>query len=85
MNLVLLIWLFKKRHTVIFFDISFFLREETDYIKVSSRSKGDIPVNLICERYFNGGGHKNAAGGEFYGSMDECVKRFEEFLYNNEI
>ncbi len=66
-------------------DMSFFLREETDYIKVSSRSKGDIPVNLICERYFNGGGHKNAAGGEFYGTMDECVKRFEEFIYNNEI
>jgi nanoRNase/pAp phosphatase (c-di-AMP/oligoRNAs hydrolase) len=25
-----------------------------------------------CEKYFCGGGHKNAAGGEFRGTMDEC-------------
>lgn len=59
---------------------SFFLREETDYIKVSARSKGEVPVNRICEEYFNGGGHKNAAGGEFYGTMEEAVARFEEIL-----
>ena len=59
---------------------SFFLREETDYIKVSALSKGEVPVNRICEEYFNGGGHKNAAGGEFYGTMEEAVARFEEIL-----
>lgn len=64
--------------------ISFFLREEGEYIKVSSRSKGDFPVNLVCSRYFNGGGHKNAAGGEFFGTMDECVAQFEKFLDDKE-
>lgn len=59
---------------------SFFLREESDYIKVSARSKGDFPVNKICEEQFNGGGHKNAAGGEFYGTMEEAVARFEEIM-----
>lgn len=64
--------------------ISFFLREEGEYIKVSSRSKGDFPINLVCSRYFNGGGHKNAAGGEFFGTMDECVAQFEKFLDDKE-
>ena len=38
------------------------------------RSKGNFPVNVICSDHFGGGGHKNAAGGEFYGSLDECVR-----------
>ena len=59
---------------------SFFLREETGYIKVSARSKGEFPVNKICEKHFNGGGHKNAAGGEFYGTLEEAVSRFEELV-----
>lgn len=63
---------------------SFFLREETDYIKVSSRSKGEFPVNTICEKYFNGGGHKNAAGGEFHGTMEEAVKVFRSILDEND-
>ncbi len=53
---------------------SVFLREETDYIKVSTRSKGSFPVNKICEAYYNGGGHLNAAGGEFIGTMEEAVE-----------
>lgn len=61
-------------------EFCFFLREESEYIKVSSRSKGEFPVNELCSKYFNGGGHRNAAGGEFYGTIDECVKRFESIL-----
>lgn len=52
---------------------SVFLREESDYIKVSTRSKGDLPVNKLCSEHFNGGGHLNAAGGEFYGTLQEAV------------
>lgn len=59
---------------------SFFLREEREYIKVSSRSKGNFPVNKLCEKFFNGGGHMNAAGGEFYGTMDECISLFESMF-----
>lgn len=66
---------------------SIFLREENGYIKISTRSKGDFPVNLLCKENFNGGGHLNAAGGEFYGSLDEavaivkeCMPRYDRFL-----
>ena len=63
---------------------SVFMRDDKEYIKVSTRSKGDFPVNLICEKYFSGGGHKNAAGGEFRGSLQECVDVFMSILDEND-
>ena len=57
---------------------SIFMREDPEYVKVSSRSQGDFAVNTICEQYFNGGGHKNAAGGEFMGTLDEAVATFHK-------
>ncbi|MDE6556028.1 MAG: DHH family phosphoesterase, partial [Duncaniella sp.] len=60
---------------------SVFLREDEDsYVKVSMRSKGDFPVNRICEECFGGGGHVNAAGGEFKGSLSAAVSRLLEVL-----
>lgn len=59
---------------------SVFLREEAAYIKVSCRSRGEFPVNKMCEDHFNGGGHKNAAGGEFFGTMDQAIAKFESIL-----
>lgn len=59
---------------------STFFREDKDFIKVSMRSQGKFPVNKIASDYFNGGGHLNAAGGEFYGTMDEALCRFKEIL-----
>ena len=53
---------------------SIFLREDADYIKVSARSTGDFAVNGYCEQYFSGGGHKNAAGGEFIGTIEDARK-----------
>lgn len=64
---------------------SAYLREETDYIKVSMRSLADFPVNELCSRYFGGGGHRNAAGGEFYGSMEECAAKFRSLLAENKL
>lgn len=55
---------------------SCFMREDKDKIKISFRSQGDRPVNTYAHAVFNGGGHANAAGGEFYGSLTEAVKRF---------
>lgn len=63
---------------------SVFLRQEADYVKVSCRSKGTFPVNKLCEEHFNGGGHRNAAGGEFIGTMEECIARFESTLDAND-
>ncbi len=51
-----------------------------DQIKVSCRSEGDFSVSDICARYFGGGGHKNAAGGDFHGTMDEAVEAFHKVL-----
>lgn len=51
---------------------SFFLREDSDCVKVSARSVNDFPVNLICKELFGGGGHVMAAGAEYHGSLNEC-------------
>lgn len=59
---------------------SVFIREDKDYIKVSLRSVGEFPCNEFAARYFNGGGHKNASGGEYMGSLEEAIKTFETGL-----
>ena len=59
---------------------SVFMREDADKIKVSCRSQGDFSVSDICARYFNGGGHFNAAGGDFVGTLDEAVAVFHQIL-----
>jgi phosphoesterase RecJ-like protein len=59
---------------------SAFIREEKDVIRISLRSKGDFPANLLAQEIFHGGGHLNASGGEFYGSLADAVALFEEAL-----
>ncbi|MCD8285584.1 MAG: DHH family phosphoesterase [Prevotellaceae bacterium] len=57
--------------------LSVFLRQDTEVwgkIRVSTRSVGDFPCNKMAEEFFNGGGHKNAAGGSLMASMDEAVQ-----------
>jgi len=56
---------------------SVLIREDTDCIKLSFRSVGDFPTNRFASTYFQGGGHKNASGGEFYGSLADAVTAFE--------
>ncbi len=51
--------------------------EHHDFIRVSLRSRGDVDVNLFAGRYFNGGGHRNAAGGKSFDPMPETIARFE--------
>ena len=52
--------------------------QHSDFIRVSLRSRADIDVNLFAQRYFNGGGHKNAAGGKSYLSMADTIKHYEK-------
>lgn len=61
-------------------NFSAFIREDREYVKVSLRSQGDFAVNHIAANHFNGGGHVNAAGGEFYGTLEEAVTLFREIL-----
>ncbi len=50
------------------------------FIRVSLRSRGSIDVNLFARRYFNGGGHKNAAGGKSELSMAETIEKFKKSI-----
>ena len=54
--------------------------EHSDFIRVSLRSRGDIDVNVFAQRYFHGGGHKNAAGGKSFMSMPETLKFYEKCI-----
>lgn len=57
-----------------------FFMERPDLVKVSLRSKGDLPVDGIVREHFNGGGHRNAAGGQSKESLDQAVQRFRALL-----
>lgn len=59
---------------------SIYLREDPTQIKVSMRSKGHFPVNKVCSELFGGGGHENAAGAEFKGTLAECVDIIKEAM-----
>jgi phosphoesterase RecJ-like protein len=51
--------------------------------KSSFRSKGGFDVNTFARKYFNGGGHFNAAGGQSKESLDEVVKMFIKAMKEN--
>lgn len=57
-----------------------FIREGKEYTKISMRSVGNVPVNEFCSKHFGGGGHINAAGGEYSGSIDDAIKIYEAAL-----
>lgn len=48
--------------------------------KWSFRSKGDVDVNQFARQFFEGGGHKNAAGGRSSDSLENTLKHFHEVL-----
>lgn len=54
--------------------------QEKNYIKISFRSKNQHDVNSFARKFFNGGGHINAAGGRFDGSMEEATAFFLKVL-----
>ncbi len=67
--------------------LSAMFTEGEGIVKVSLRSKFDFPANAICEKYFNGGGHTNAAGGRIYATLTEAVLLYKESLneYKSEL
>jgi len=54
--------------------------ERDDAVKLSFRSVGDFAVNELAAEHFEGGGHKNAAGGISYLGMQETVDKFLKLL-----
>ena len=49
-------------------------------VKISFRSQGDRPVNVLAREVFHGGGHMNASGGEYFGEVDKAAQLFAEML-----
>ena len=61
-------------------DISVLIKEERELTKLSFRSKGDIDVNEFARAHFEGGGHKNAAGGKSILPPDWIIKKIIELI-----
>lgn len=59
---------------------SAFIREDEDLVKMSFRSQGTFPTNQLAAQFFHGGGHLNASGGEFYGTMEGAIGAFENSI-----
>ena len=58
---------------------AFFVKHD-DKVKISFRSLNDFRANLLSKKYFDGGGHINAAGGVFEGSLENAIAKFKEVL-----
>jgi bifunctional oligoribonuclease and PAP phosphatase NrnA len=54
-----------------------------DERKSSFRSKGGFDVNTFARKYFNGGGHFNAAGGRNSEPLEVVVEKFKNALKEN--
>ena len=56
-------------------------------VKISFRSKDLFSVKALSEKYFEGGGHLNAAGGRSRLSLNDTVSKFLEILaqYKDEL
>ncbi|MCO5233129.1 MAG: DHH family phosphoesterase [Chitinophagales bacterium] len=61
-------------------NISVLIKEEREITKLSFRSKGDINVNDFARTHFEGGGHKNAAGGKSIFPPDWLIKKITELI-----
>jgi phosphoesterase RecJ-like protein len=51
--------------------------------KCSFRSKGDFDVNTFARKYFDGGGHFNAAGGQSKEPLEKVVEDFKAAMKEN--
>jgi phosphoesterase RecJ-like protein len=61
-------------------------KKQNQKVKISLRSKGNIDVGYLAKEYFNGGGHKNAAGGFLEMDIDSAknfvLEKLKEYLNN---
>lgn len=61
-------------------NMSILLTERDKNIRISFRSKGEFSVNDLARNHFNGGGHKNAAGGKSYVSMEQTIENIKKVV-----
>jgi phosphoesterase RecJ-like protein len=60
--------------------LSVLMYDRKEEIKLSFRSLGDFSANEMARKYFEGGGHKNASGGQTKLTLDETLKKFLSIL-----
>ncbi|HOH98920.1 MAG TPA: bifunctional oligoribonuclease/PAP phosphatase NrnA [Bacteroidales bacterium] len=61
-------------------NMSVLFTEKHGHIRMSFRSKGTFSVNDFVRNHFEGGGHRNAAGGNSYISLKKTLEKFESLL-----
>jgi phosphoesterase RecJ-like protein len=65
-------------------EIVLILKQKNNGTKISLRSKGNIDVGYLAKEYFNGGGHKNAAGCflemDINSAKDFVLEKLKEYL-----
>ena len=61
-------------------NLSVLITEKERKIKLSFRSKGDFSVNDLARAHFNGGGHRNAAGGQMNDTMEVTIEKVKSAL-----
>jgi phosphoesterase RecJ-like protein len=59
--------------------------DRDEEIKCSFRSKNDFDVNTFARKYFEGGGHFNAAGGRSSGTLEQAVQKFIHAMKESEL
>ncbi len=63
---------------------AFFIeRKDEGIIKISFRSQGNFDANQFARKYFEGGGHINAAGGKSYLSLEETIQKYTDIVNNH--
>ena len=60
--------------------MSVLVTERQGVIRFSFRSKGSFSVHELANKYFNGGGHTNAAGGTLTCSMESALEQLHQVL-----
>ena len=61
-------------------NMSVLITERQGVIRFSFRSKGSFSVHELANKYFNGGGHTNAAGGTLTCSMETALNTIHQVL-----
>lgn len=56
------------------------LTKHINAVRLSFRSIGDIAVNELAKKHFNGGGHKNAAGGISPLSLSDTINKLTRII-----
>ncbi len=62
--------------------LSVLIVDRTVARKMSFRAKGEFSANQFAKKYFNGGGHYSAAGGESQDSLEEVEEKFKKAISN---